>query len=104
MRRAKHGIVERKDGTVWRKATIYFTPDAYRELEQFCITADLELSDVVAKATSEYLERMRRAASQLPTVRNPRTPEGLRSPRRSEVPRLEESRSTRSRSLRSRSP
>jgi hypothetical protein len=103
MRRARRAVVERKDGSVWRKATVYFVPNDYQRLEDFCRTTDLDISDVVAKATAEYLDRMERASSQPPTVRNPRTTDGLRSPRKADVPDSTVLRNTGPRSKRSRS-
>lgn len=50
------GMVQRKDGTVRRRATIYLTPETARALAVHCAGAGVEMSEVVEAALAAYLK------------------------------------------------
>ena len=56
---AGRGLVQRRNGRVRRRRTIYLPPDIDRELAMFCASNGREVSETIAHALVLYLERRR---------------------------------------------
>jgi hypothetical protein len=48
--RSSKNLIERKDGRLLRRMTIYLPPATAQWLREFCVARDLELSDVTTHA------------------------------------------------------
>ncbi len=57
--RTGRGLVQRRNGRVRRRRTIYLPPDIDRELSVFCASNGREVSETIAHALVLYLERRR---------------------------------------------
>jgi hypothetical protein len=57
--RAARGLVQRRNGRLRRRRTIYLPPDIDRELSVFCASNGREVSETIAHALVLYLERRR---------------------------------------------
>ena len=49
------GIVQRRDGRVRRRMTVYLPPDLAKKLKIYAVSEDREISDVVAEAVEKLL-------------------------------------------------
>lgn len=49
------GIVQRRDGRVRRRMTVYLPPDLAKKLKIYAVSEDREISDVVAEAVEKML-------------------------------------------------
>lgn len=50
-------MFERKRGPAKRRCNVYFTPDTFAELEEYCAREDEDLSRVIDRAVKEHLAR-----------------------------------------------
>ncbi len=50
------GIVQRQDGRLRRRMTVYFPPELAKALSIHCATEGLEISRVVAEAVASHLQ------------------------------------------------